>query len=111
VRHGRFGGDLRETTVERVSAAGTARERGVLTGASDRVDGGVGEDGDAARSDTRAVGTDANGTDSAFKALRGRVVATWRRRADRRARRGKRRLTGGPLMSAISELKCTPGRK
>jgi hypothetical protein len=53
--HGRFGGDLREMTVERVSAAGTARERGVLTDASDGVDGGVGEDGDVARSDTRAA--------------------------------------------------------
>jgi hypothetical protein len=44
-----------------------------------------------------------------FKARRGHVAATRRRHADRRARRGKRRLTSGPLMSAISELKFTPG--
>jgi hypothetical protein len=37
------------------------------------------------------------------------VAATRRRCADDWARRGKRRLTGGFLMSAISELKFTPG--
>jgi hypothetical protein len=57
------------------------------------------------------VGTPTRGPDSALKARercgtarRGSVAATRRRRADRQARRGKRRLTGGPLMSAISEL-------
>jgi hypothetical protein len=35
---------------------------------------------------------------------RGRMAATRRRRTDRWARRGKRRLTGGPLMSVISKL-------
>jgi hypothetical protein len=39
---------------------------------------------------------------------RGRAAATRRERTDRRARRGKRRLTGGSLMSAIFELKFTP---
>jgi hypothetical protein len=47
--------------------------------------------------------------DNAFMARRARehrrMVATWRWRVDRRARHGKRRLTGGSLMSAISELK------
>jgi hypothetical protein len=57
-----------------------------------------------------AVGTSARGPDSAFKAP-GRVAATRRWRADRQARRGKRRLTGGPLRSVISELKFTPRRK
>jgi hypothetical protein len=41
----------------------------------------------------------------------GCVAATRRRRADRQAWRGKRRLTGGSLMSVISELKFTPRRK
>jgi hypothetical protein len=36
------------------------------------------------------------------------MAATRRERADRRARHGKRRLTGGSLMSVISELKFTP---
>jgi hypothetical protein len=53
--------------------------------------------------------------DSAFMVRRacdrGRVAATWRRHADRRARCGKRWLTGGSLMSAIFELKFTPGPK
>jgi hypothetical protein len=40
---------------------------------------------------------------------RRRVATTWRWCADRWARRGKWRLTGGPLMSAISDLKFTPG--
>jgi hypothetical protein len=101
---------------------------------SDGVDGGVDEDGGMARSDTRsqertmavggargeavdggAVETPARGPDITFKARhatrRGRVAAMRRRRADRQARRGKRRLTGGPLMLAISELKFTPGQK
>jgi hypothetical protein len=43
-----------------------------------------------------AVGTPACGPDSVFKA---------------RVQRGKWWLTGGPLMSAISELKFTPRRK
>jgi hypothetical protein len=34
------------------------RRRGVLTGASDREDGGVGEDGDVAHSDTQAAARD-----------------------------------------------------
>jgi hypothetical protein len=51
------------------------------------------------------------GTAGVRRGRRGRVAATRRRRANRRARRGKRRLTGGPLMSAISVLKFTPGRK
>jgi hypothetical protein len=98
---------------------------------SDGVDGGVDEDGGMARSDTRsqertmavggargeavdggAVGTPARGPGSAFKARhaarRGCVAAMRRRRADRRARRGKRRLTGGPLMLAISEINLLP---
>jgi hypothetical protein len=58
-----------------------------------------------------AVRTPAHGPDSAFKVRRGSVAATRRRRADRWARSGKRRLTGGPLMSMISELKFTPERK
>jgi hypothetical protein len=118
------------------------RRRGVLTGASDGVDGG-GEDDGVARSDTRSTAHDVRraaglsgcghgrrcGRDGdvrgeavgdaigrrqlsgdgharsqqCFKAQR--VAAMQRQRADKRARRGKRRLTGGPLMSAISELK------
>jgi hypothetical protein len=39
------------------------------------------------------------------------VAATQRGCADRWARRGKRRLTGGSLVSVISELKCTLRRK
>jgi hypothetical protein len=39
------------------------------------------------------------------------VAATRRGCADRRARRGKRRLTGGSLVPVISELKCTLRRK
>jgi uncharacterized protein YwlG (UPF0340 family) len=38
----------------------------------------------------------------------GHVAATWRRRADRQAQRGKQRLIGGSLMSAISELNLLP---
>jgi hypothetical protein len=41
----------------------------------------------------------------------GSVAATRRRRVDRWARRRKQRLTGGPLMLVISELKFTPERK
>jgi hypothetical protein len=41
-------------------------------------------------------------------ARRGRVAAMRRQGADRRARRGKRRLTGGPLMSVIFELNLLP---
>jgi hypothetical protein len=41
-------------------------------------------------------------------ARRGRVAAMRRRGTDRRAQRGKRWLTGGPLMSAISELNLLP---
>jgi hypothetical protein len=39
------------------------------------------------------------------------AAATRRGRADRWARRGKRRLTGGSLVLVISELKCTLRRK
>jgi hypothetical protein len=46
----------------------------------------------------------------AFMAWRGRVAATRRWRADRRAQRRKRRLTGGPLMSAISKLNLLPDK-
>jgi hypothetical protein len=45
-----------------------------------------------------------------FMAWRGRVAATRRWRADRRAQRRKRRLTGGPLMSAISKLNLLPDK-
>jgi hypothetical protein len=46
------------------------------------------------------------GGDNALKARerRGCMAATRRRRADRQARRGKRRLTGGPHSSSFSEL-------
>jgi hypothetical protein len=55
-----FSGDLRGTTVERVNATGTTgmRWHSVLTGASDGVDGGVGEDSGVARSDTRVTAHD-----------------------------------------------------
>jgi hypothetical protein len=45
------------------------------------------------------------------RAQRSRVAATRRWRANKRAWHGKQRLTGGPLMSVISEIKFTPGRK
>jgi hypothetical protein len=58
----------------------------------------------------RVVGTPAHGPNSALKVneRRGRMAATWRWRADRRARCRKWRLTGGPLMLAISELNLLP---
>jgi hypothetical protein len=64
----------------------------------------------------RAVGTPTRSPDSALKAheRRGRherVAATRRRRADRRARRGKQRLTGGPHSLVFFVLKITPRRK
>jgi hypothetical protein len=108
------GGEVAEEGVQRCS--GPARGRRRRCGGSNSVVGtGVREarrgDVGSAIGRRAAVGTDTRGPDSAFKARRGRVAAMRRRRADRRAWRCKRWLTGRSLMSAIFELKFTPERK
>jgi hypothetical protein len=62
------------------------------------------------RSDSSTVGRRIYGVGARGHAAQAWHVADTRREhVDRQARRGKRRLAGGSLMSAISELKCTPG--
>jgi hypothetical protein len=109
--HVRLGGDRR-------GGGGSGRSASVewhVEHARSGADIGAASDSDGRRRRVvgmrAAVGTDARGPDSAFKARRGRVIVTRRRRADRRPGAVRGRLTGGSHVSMIFELKFTLRQK